>query len=174
MDDSHKMIAGRQLRGTPHEVIGLLVDAIWLIVNDYRHRPEILQHLADGTLEVNRQIKDENSSRLLPVVSYYNSDIKPINRIQDMICFDLRNKTFVQYYVPSGKGLDRTIKKGFRVYHLMGKTYAKEDIQTSDLIKHPSHAFVQYSRSKLQRIFISYPAIKPCIRLREPFIMIRI
>jgi hypothetical protein len=27
MDDSHKMIAGRQLRGTPHEVEGLLVEA---------------------------------------------------------------------------------------------------------------------------------------------------
>ena len=35
------MIAGRELRGTPHEVEGLLVEAIWLIVNGYRHRPEI-------------------------------------------------------------------------------------------------------------------------------------
>ena len=42
MDDPHKMITGRQLRGTPHEVEGLLVEAIWLIVNEYRHRPETL------------------------------------------------------------------------------------------------------------------------------------
>ena len=42
MDDSHKMIAGRELRGTLHEVEGLLVEAIWLTVNEYRHRPETL------------------------------------------------------------------------------------------------------------------------------------
>jgi hypothetical protein len=40
MDDSHKMITGRELRGTPHEVEGLLVEAIGLIINEYRHRPE--------------------------------------------------------------------------------------------------------------------------------------
>ena len=45
MDDLHKMIAGRQPRGTPHEVVGLLVEAIWLIINEYRHRPEILPTL---------------------------------------------------------------------------------------------------------------------------------
>jgi len=45
MDDSHKMIAGRELRGTPHEVEGLLVEAIRLIINDYSHRPEILPAL---------------------------------------------------------------------------------------------------------------------------------
>jgi len=100
-------------------------------------RPDILQSLADGTLEVNRQAKDEKSSRLLPLVSYYSGDIKPINRIQNMICFDLKNETFIQYYVPSGKGLDRTTKRGFRVYHLIGKTYAKKEIPTSDLIEHP-------------------------------------
>lgn len=102
-------------------------------------RLDILQNLADGTLEVNRQTKDENSSRLLPLVSFYNGDIRPVNRIQNMICFDLKNETFIQYYVPSGKGLERTIKRGFRVYHLIGKTYGeyKQDIPTSELIKHP-------------------------------------
>jgi len=45
MDDPHKMIAGRQLRGTPHKVEGLLVEAIGLIVNDNCHRPEILPAL---------------------------------------------------------------------------------------------------------------------------------
>lgn len=49
MDDSHKMIAGRQLRGTPQEVEGLLVEAIWLIVNDNRHDPEILPALIAQT-----------------------------------------------------------------------------------------------------------------------------
>ena len=41
MDDSHKMIAGRQWRGMPHEIEGLLVEAIWLIINHNLHRPEI-------------------------------------------------------------------------------------------------------------------------------------
>jgi len=41
MDDSHKMIAGRKLQGASHVVEGLLVEAIGLIVNDDRHRPEI-------------------------------------------------------------------------------------------------------------------------------------
>jgi len=100
-------------------------------------RPDILQNFADGTLEINRQTKDNNSSRLLPVVSYYSGDIKPINRIQNMICFDLKNDTFIQYYVPSGKGLDRVVKRGFRVYHLIGKSYDKQVIPTSELITHP-------------------------------------
>ena len=42
MDDSHKMITGREFRGTPEEVESLLVEAIWLIVNEYHHRPETL------------------------------------------------------------------------------------------------------------------------------------
>ena len=49
MDNSHKMIAGRQLRGTPHEVEGLLVEAIWLVVNEDCHRPEILPALIAQT-----------------------------------------------------------------------------------------------------------------------------
>ncbi len=36
MDDPHKMIARRKFRGTPDEVEGLLVEAIWLIVNENR------------------------------------------------------------------------------------------------------------------------------------------
>jgi hypothetical protein len=32
MDNPHKMIAGREFRGTPHEVEGLLVEAIGLAV----------------------------------------------------------------------------------------------------------------------------------------------
>ena len=49
MDDSHKMITGRQFRGTPQEVEGLLVEAIWLTVNENGHRPEILPTLIAQT-----------------------------------------------------------------------------------------------------------------------------
>jgi hypothetical protein len=40
MNKSHKVIARREFRGTPHEVEVLLVEAIGLIINEYRHRPE--------------------------------------------------------------------------------------------------------------------------------------
>jgi hypothetical protein len=49
MDDSHKMISRRQLRGTPHEVEGLFMEAMRLIVNDNRHHPEILPALIPQT-----------------------------------------------------------------------------------------------------------------------------
>ncbi|MEH2201273.1 hypothetical protein [Nostoc sp.] len=97
----------------------------------------ILEDMENGKLKINREIKDENSSRLFPLVSYYNGEIKPINRIQNMICFDLDNATFIQYYVPPAKNIDSSIKRGFRVYHLIGKTYFKTEIQTSELIEHP-------------------------------------
>ena len=102
-------------------------------------RPGILEEMKAETLEINRQAKHDTSSRLLPLVSYYNGDIKPLNRINNMICFDLKNETFIQYYVPAGKGLEQRVKKGFRVYHLIGKTYGvdKRDIPTLELIKHP-------------------------------------
>ena len=41
MEDAHKMIAGSELRGTPEETEVLLVEAIRLTVDEYRHRPEI-------------------------------------------------------------------------------------------------------------------------------------
>lgn len=102
-------------------------------------RPDILENMKAGTLEINRKAKDDASSRLLPLVSYYSGEIMPLNRINNMVCLDLKNSTFIQYYVPAGKGLDRKIKRGFRVYHLIGKTYGeqKQDIPTSELIKHP-------------------------------------
>jgi len=102
-------------------------------------RPDILENMKAGTLEINRKAKDEASSRLLPLVSYYSGEVVPLNRINNMVCLDLKNSTFIQYYVPAGKGLDQKIKRGFRVYHLIGKTYGehKQDIPTSELIKHP-------------------------------------
>ncbi len=54
-----------------------------------------------------------------------------------MICLDLKNEDFIQYYVPSTQNLQQTIKRGFRVYHLIGKTYAGDSIPTSQLIEEP-------------------------------------
>jgi hypothetical protein len=100
-------------------------------------RNDILEDMENGNLKINRQIKGENSSKLLPLVTYYNSNINPINRIQNMICLDLGNESFIQYFVPSAKSINNVIKKGFRVYHLIGKTYSDQPIPTSELIQHP-------------------------------------
>ncbi|NLG95817.1 MAG: hypothetical protein GX491_00495 [Chloroflexi bacterium] len=102
-------------------------------------RNGIIEELDAGTLKIDRKISGENSARLLPVVSYYNNSIRPINRIRNMICFDLKNDSFIQYYVPHRMGLDQKIQRGFRVYHLIGKKYkfSKEAIPTSELIKNP-------------------------------------
>lgn len=100
-------------------------------------RNGIIEDMKNGNLKVDRKISGQNSSRLLPLVMYYNGDIKPIKRIQNMVCFDLKNPTFIQYYVPPGKSIDDKIQRGFRVYHLLGKTYDNEPILTPELIKHP-------------------------------------
>ncbi|KJH72584.1 hypothetical protein [Aliterella atlantica] len=100
-------------------------------------RNGILEEMKNGTLKIFREIKGENSSRLLPLVSYYNAELKPIKRIQNTICLDLQNETFIQYYVPPAKALARSIKRGFRVYHLIGRTYSGESIATSKLVEHP-------------------------------------
>ncbi|MDZ8051829.1 MAG: hypothetical protein RMX68_004865 [Aulosira sp. ZfuVER01] len=102
-------------------------------------RNGILEEMEKGTLEINRTIstiKGNNGSKLLPLAMYYSEEIKPINRIKNMICLDLHNEEFVQYYVPPGQNLNGTVKRGFRVYHLIGKTYSGESIQTSELIEH--------------------------------------
>jgi len=100
-------------------------------------RNGILEELENGTLKINKTNRGENDSKLLPFILYYNDRIKPLNRIKKMICFDLRNQEFIQYYVPHAVNIRQTVKKGFRVYHLIGKTYSKETILTSELIKHP-------------------------------------
>lgn len=100
-------------------------------------RTGIIEDLESGELTIDRKNKGENSSRLLPLVSHYNSEIKPINRIQNMISFDLKNETFIQYYVPPAQNIGGSIQKGFKVYHLTGNRYAKESIPTSELIEHP-------------------------------------
>ncbi len=100
-------------------------------------RVGILEDMESGELTIDRKNKGENSSRFLPLVSHYNSEIKPINRIQNMISLDLKNETFIQYYVPPAQNLLGVIKKGFRVYHLIGKRDDKELIATSELSEHP-------------------------------------
>lgn len=49
-------------------------------------------------------------------------------------------KSFIQYFIPPAQAIGATIKRGFRVYHLIGKRYDKgkwEAIPTSELIEHP-------------------------------------
>ena len=99
-------------------------------------RNGILEEMETGELKINRQASGEHSSRLLPLVTYYNGEVKPINRIHNIICFDLKNETFARYYVPPGEGIKQTRKKGFRVYHLTGYTYSWKPIPTSELINH--------------------------------------
>ncbi|WP_373536597.1 hypothetical protein [Microcoleus sp.] len=100
-------------------------------------RVGILEDMESGELTIDRKNKGENSSRLLPLVSHYNSEIHPINRIQNMISLDLKNETFIQYYVPPAQSVGGSIQKGFRVYHLIGKRDYEESIATSDLSDHP-------------------------------------
>ena len=59
-------------------------------------RNGILEDMEIGTLEISRGNQNENS-RLLPLVSYYNERFTPFNRIQNVICIDLQNKDFIQY-----------------------------------------------------------------------------
>ncbi|TAG92410.1 MAG: hypothetical protein EAZ09_25380 [Oscillatoriales cyanobacterium] len=100
-------------------------------------RVGIIEDMESGELTIDRKNKDENSSRFLPLVSHYNSEIKPINKIQKMISLDLKNETFIQYYVPPAQNIGGSIQKGFRAYHLIGKRYGGESIPTSELIEHP-------------------------------------
>ncbi len=98
-------------------------------------RQGIIKEMRNGTLEINKTIQGEDASKLLPLVSYYNSQTKPINKIKNRICLDLHNKTFIQYYVPPASNINSKIKTGFRVYHLIGKTYSGDSISTSELKK---------------------------------------
>lgn len=100
-------------------------------------RTGIIADMESGKLTINRTTQGENSSKLLPVVSYYNSEIQPLYRIQNMICLDLKDETFIQYYVPPGQSIAGSIKKGFRVYHLIGKRDYKESMTTSDISDNP-------------------------------------
>jgi hypothetical protein len=83
-------------------------------------------------LQINRQ----KGSKLLPLVLYYNDQMP---QVKNLVCLDLRNEWGIQYYVPPAKSLSGQIKKaeGFRVYHLIGKTYSGHDMTRDELIQHP-------------------------------------
>lgn len=136
-NNSEKLIDNQQYFADESERLYISCYTTDLFTPTLIGRNSILEDMKNGTLKIDRKVKGENSSRLLPLVSYYNGELKPIKRIQNMICFDLQNETFIQYYVPPGKSLGGSIKKGFRVYHLIGYTYSKKQIPTSELIGHP-------------------------------------
>ncbi|MEM7594119.1 MAG: hypothetical protein AAF383_21850 [Cyanobacteria bacterium P01_A01_bin.83] len=101
-------------------------------------RHSILEELEKEILEINRKTKGKNHSKLFPLAMYYNGSVGS-NKIKNSICLDLQQETFIQYYIPSNQPINDRIKKGFRVYHLIGNTYSDsaESIPTSELIKSP-------------------------------------
>jgi hypothetical protein len=98
--------------------------------------PKIIEDLKNEVLEVNRR-KDNN---LLPLTMKYSDEIQPI---KDLICLDLKNETYIQYYVPRVQSLRKAVKTGFRVYHMIGSAYSREKmailrkLPTAELINHP-------------------------------------
>jgi hypothetical protein len=99
-------------------------------------RNGILEDIQKPEFQINRKIGGGEDG-LLPLVTHYNKNIKPMNRIKNMICLDLSNDMFVQYYVPQNQNVTAKVKKGFRAYHLIGKTYTQDAIHTSKLIDNP-------------------------------------
>jgi hypothetical protein len=91
-----------------------------------------MERLENNTLEINRQ----KGNKLLPHVLYYNENVGGA-QMRNLICIDQRNESFVQYYVPPAKGLDAKIARGFRVYHMIGKTFAGKRLSTEELIQNP-------------------------------------
>ena len=103
-------------------------------------RHGIIEEMENDTLRISRGTKADNSPRLFPLVSYYNSEEKTHNEIQKRICLDKSNKYFLQYFIPPALALDRKVKTGFKVYHLIGcKDYngRKKVLTTEELINHP-------------------------------------
>ena len=92
----------------------------------------IIGKLENKTLEINRR-KD---NKLLPHILYYNEDVGGA-KMKNLICVDQRNESFIQYYVPPAKSLDPQITRGFRVYHMIGKTFAGKPLSTEELIQSP-------------------------------------
>ncbi|MEM8526339.1 MAG: hypothetical protein AAGG68_16980, partial [Bacteroidota bacterium] len=100
-------------------------------------KEKIIDGLKNNTLKIDRSASEEGS-RFFPLVSYYNTDIKPINKVGKMVCIDSTNDSFLQYFVPPLGGLQSTIKKGFRVYHVIGNRNSdKKYLTSSELLEHP-------------------------------------
>jgi hypothetical protein len=93
-------------------------------------RHKIYDDLEKGTLEVNRR-KDNN---ILPLAMSYNQEIQ---QVKNLVCLDLANEIFVQYFVPPAQSLRKILKNGFRVYHMVGYSYDGASIPTEQLIEHP-------------------------------------
>lgn len=100
-------------------------------------RPNLIEDVENGKVKIDRTIKGDNSSRVLPLVMYYNPETSPIKSIQDRICLDLKNDTFIQYYVPPKMGLSNRVKRTFWVYHLYGCTYQWSPLTTVELLNNP-------------------------------------
>jgi hypothetical protein len=99
-------------------------------------RRGILEEMARGTLAIGRKTMEEDSSRLLPLATYYSGESKHMNEIQNMICLDTEKPTYIQYYVPPKTGLKSSVKNGFRVYHLIGYRNG-EQMTTQELVENP-------------------------------------
>lgn len=100
-------------------------------------RPNLIADVEIGNVRIDRTTKGENSSRILPLVMYYNPETAPIKSIQDRICVDSKNKTFIQYFVPPKMGVNNRVKRAFRVYHLYGYTYQWSPLTTQQLLSNP-------------------------------------
>lgn len=100
-------------------------------------RPNLLEDVKADKIKINRTNKGETGSRILPLVMHYNARTSPVNSIANMVCFDLKNKTFIQYFVPPKMGLDRMVKHGFRVYHMIANRYSGAPLTVEEMINHP-------------------------------------
>jgi hypothetical protein len=100
---------------------------------------DLMEDIESGSTDkISRQATSQKGGRLFPLVIYYNGTMKPANRIKKLICLDLHNQDFIQYYVPPAQSLQGTISKGFKVYHLIGKKLqSQEVISSSELMEHP-------------------------------------
>ncbi|MFZ6027286.1 MAG: hypothetical protein ACOYYS_06195 [Chloroflexota bacterium] len=100
-------------------------------------RPNLIADVEAGNVRIDRTTKGGTSSRILPLVMYYNPETAPIKSIQDRICVDSTNKTFIQYFVPPKMGVNNRVKRAFRVYHLYGYTYQGVQLTTQQLLSNP-------------------------------------
>ena len=75
----------------------------------------ILTERRNETLQLSRGPK---KNTFLPLVLYYNQQDRDTTK--NMICLDLSQDNFIQYFVPPSGPLRATLKKGFRIYHLLG------------------------------------------------------
>lgn len=100
-------------------------------------RPNLITDVETGNVRIDRTTKGDNSSRILPLVMYYNPETDPVKSIQDRICLDSQKRTYIQYFVPPKMGVRNRVKRAFRVYHLVGYTYQGSSLTTQELMSNP-------------------------------------